>query len=135
MYLRERTPAIIGTAAVLSWVLWLLILFFIAPNEIGIVSIILFLITLWLACSFTFILLFFFLRLRLLKLGPAFKQFHIILRESFFLSTWLIIILLMKKFGILTLFNFLLSFILFFLIEFFLLSIYEQRNYPKIKTD
>lgn len=123
----------ITAACLISWFLWSLVFIFIAPQELGVFGVILFLIALGAAFFTSFLLFFYYIRIKLLDLTPAFRQFHIIFRESFLLSSFLIIALVLTHFKIASLLNVLLLVVLILIIDIFCIINYDKRRPQKIK--
>ncbi|MFH1713379.1 MAG: hypothetical protein ABH896_04315 [Candidatus Jacksonbacteria bacterium] len=123
----------ITAACLISWFLWSLVFIFIAPQELGVFGVILFLIALGAAFFTSFLLFFYYIRIKLLDLSPAFRQFHIIFRESFLLSSFLIIALVLTHFKIASLLNVLLLVVLILIIDIFCIINYDKRRPQKIK--
>lgn len=120
-------------ACLVSWFLWSLVFIFIAPQELGALGVILFLIVLDGAFFTSFLLFFYYIRIKLLNLTPVFRQFHIIFRESFLLSSFLIIVLILAHFKIASVLNILLLLALILIIDIFCIINYDKKRPQKIK--
>ncbi len=120
-------------ACLVSWFLWSLVFIFIAPQELGAFGVILFLIALDGAFFTSFLLFFYYIRIKLLNLTPIFRQFHIIFRESFLLSSFLIIVFILAHFKIDSVLNILLLLALILIIDIFCIINYDKKRPQKIK--
>jgi hypothetical protein len=132
---KQGYVALIFTFCLISWLIWVLVIFFVGPEDLGILSVVLFLLIAGLVFFTSFLLFFYYLRIRLLKLSPGYRQFHIIFRESLLVSILLIIVMLLSRNGFLNLFNVLALIILFFLIDIFFVINYDQKRPQKNKSN
>jgi hypothetical protein len=81
-------------SCLISWILWGLVLVFIAPDELGFLGVVLFLLTLILVFFTLSLIFFYFIQIRLLKKqSPFFKQFHIIFREALIFTGLILVVL------------------------------------------
>ncbi|HBH46489.1 MAG: hypothetical protein A2445_04030 [Candidatus Jacksonbacteria bacterium RIFOXYC2_FULL_44_29] len=117
----------------ISWLLFGAVVIFIGPDELGIWSRFLFLVTSTLA-NFTFwLIILYYLRVKLLRFQPVFRQFHIIFRESILLAGLFAASLWLSHYGRMSFFYFLLMFLIIAGIDLFFILSYDQRRYKKIK--
>ena len=130
---KQSYIALIFIFCLISWLIWGLVIVFVGPEDLGILSVILFLLIAGLVFFTSFLLFFYYLRIKFLKLSPIYRQFHIIFRESLLTSALLIIVMLLLRNGFFNLFNLLALIILFFLIDIFFVLNYDQKRPQKNK--
>lgn len=106
---------------VICWLAWVAVLFYINPEETGLIGFVLFYFSLFLAVLGTASVLGFILRVRFNQ-GPVFKQVEVSFRQGIWLGLLVIGLLLLKETALLRWWNgvFLLLFLIF--LEFFFLS-------------
>src|SRR3989338_9844476 len=98
--------ALVTILSIVSLFLWVLVVIFVSPEELGWISVFLFLASIG-AFFFTgSLLLLYHIRIRLLKLTPAFRQVHISFRESALISALGTLTLLIAHFSFLSAINF-----------------------------
>jgi molybdopterin-guanine dinucleotide biosynthesis protein A len=103
-----------------------------APEDLGFISSGLFLATFGAALFTSFILLFYYIRIRVFGLTPVFREFHVIFRESLLLVVFVTSSLMLLHARVMTFFSFLLFFLLIILIDIFCIFTYDkQRRYKK----
>lgn len=127
----EKYPALITVLCIISWFLWFVVLILISPKDLGVLSIVLFLASLAVALCTSFLLLLFYIRIRLLKRAPMFREFHIIFRESTLLTMASIVTLLLFHRGVREILNVALLLFLIVLIDIFCITRYDQRGFKK----
>lgn len=125
--------ALIIIALLISWSLWIAVLLFVGPEDLGIIGAALFLISLGAAIFTSFLLILYYLRINFFKLGPVFRQFNIIFRESFLVSFMLIGSLLLAHYNWMNFFYFLLMIVFIIIVDVFFIFTYDKRRYKKIK--
>lgn len=122
-------------SCVISWILWGVVLFFIAPEDLGFIGVILFVATLGAAFFTSSFVALYALRIRFLKLTPVFRQFHIIFRESVFLGIAPLILLILSHHQVLTFLNSGLLFVALIFLEIFFIVNYDKRRYQKVREN
>ena len=111
---------------VVTLFLWSLVLIFIAPEDLDIVGVLLFLVSLS-AVVFTGALLFFYyVRIRLLKLEPIYQQVHVIFREAGIVACLITVSLILLNRNIMNGGIFLVLIVLGIFCEIFFLKIYGK---------
>lgn len=98
---------------VLCWLAWALVIFFINPNQSGLIGFILFYFSLFLAVTGTFAILGFIIRARISK-KPIFKQVEISFRQSIWIALLVVLILILQGLTLLRWWN--ASFLVLFLV-------------------
>ncbi len=106
---------------VICWLAWVFVLFFINPEETGLIGFVLFHFSLFLAILGTASILGFIIRARFNQ-GPVFKQVEVSFRQGIWLGLLIVGLLLLRGSGLLRWWNglFLILFLMF--LEFFFLS-------------
>ena len=84
----------------INWAIWVLVIFFVNPEKIGLIGSILFYLSLFLSLLGTSSLLFFILGVRLKK-RPIFVEISWSFRRAFLFSLFVVVILLLKEQGVL----------------------------------
>ncbi len=121
----KRYLNLMGLLTLICWLAWIFVLFFINPDETGLIGFILFYFSLFLAILGSVAIIGFVIRARLKK-GPVFKQVENAFRQGIWLSIFLIGILLLKSLGLLEWWNGLVLFFFLVFLEFFFLSSRKQ---------
>jgi len=116
---------LMGALTLICWLAWVFVLFFINPDETGLIGFILFYFSLFLAILGSVAIIGFIVRARL-KNGPVFKQVENAFRQGIWLSIFLIGILLLKSLQLLEWWNGLVLFFFLVFLEFFFLSSRKQ---------
>ena len=124
-----------GILCIISWFLWGVVFVLVTPEDIGSMSVVLFLATLGVALFSSFFLFFHYIRISLLARTPIFREFHSIFRESILLTLFLIISLLLLHIGRISELNFVLLFFLAILIDIFCFLAYDKRDHKKVGTN
>ena len=106
---------------IICWLAWVFVIFFINPEETGLIGFVLFYFSLFLAILGTVAILGFVIRARL-KTGPVFKQVETAFRQGIWLSLLIVGLFLLQGLDVLRWWNglFLALFLIF--LEFFFLS-------------
>lgn len=110
----------------ICWLAWLLVLFFISPNKIGLIGFILFYFSLFLAIIGSISILGFIIRIRLGK-KPVFRQVEISFRQGIWISVLVICILILQGLHLLRWWNAL--FLVLFLVFLELFFLTSGRKY------
>lgn len=105
----------------ICWLSWLVVLFFINPEETGLMGFILFYFSLFLAILGTTSILGFIIRARFNQ-GPVFKQVEVSFRQGIWLGMLAIGLLLLKETELLRWWNGIFLFLFLTFLEFFFLS-------------
>ena len=123
-------PHILRFVCILSWFLFGLVIVFIAPEDLGAVGIILFLIVFGAAIFSLGLFGLYYIRVVYLKRRPVFVEFHHIFRESALFTAGAVIWLLLARYNRLTWLNLILMLLALLLIEIFFL-VYDQKPHQK----
>ncbi len=112
---------LMSVLTIICWLAWVFVIFFVNPEETGLIGFILFYFSLFLAILGTAAIIGFLIRVRFNK-GPVFKQVEVSFRQGIWLSLLVVGLFLLQNLGILRWWNglFLLLFLMF--LEFFFLS-------------
>ena len=121
---------IIGCGAVSSTA-WLLVLFFISTDDFYGAGVILFLGSLVLALFSWLLLLFYHLRIKVLKLSPPFRQFHSVFRESAIVALAILTSLIFSHIGYASAINIAILIAFCLLIDLFFIFNYDTRSRQK----
>lgn len=110
---------------IICWLAWVFVIFFVNPEETGLIGFVLFYFSLFLAILGTAAIIGFLIRTRF-NTGPVFKQVETSFRQGIWLSLLVVGLFLLQNLGILRWWNglFLLLFLMF--LEFFFLSSRKQ---------
>ena len=123
--------ALVALLSTASLIFWLLVLFFVSPQELGFLSVFLFFASLG-AFFFTSSLLgLYYIRIRLLKLTPSFRHIGISFRESTVITLFGIAALVISHFSFLNPLNFFLLFFLCALMDIFFIITYDRKRRTK----
>lgn len=112
---------LMGILTLVCWLAWVAVLFFVNPEETGLIGFVLFYFSLFLAVLGTASVLGFIIRARFNK-GPVFKQVELAFRQGIWLSLLVIGVLLLQGQGLLRWWNGLLLLLFLMFLEFFFLS-------------
>ena len=130
--MRERfLILIVGISCTISWFLWSVVLILISPEELGFLSVFFFFTTLGVAFFTSFLLFFYYIRIKILKFDPFYRQFHIIFRESLLVALWILGLLILSRQHLMSGKNFILSLAFIILIDFFLAVTYDKRRFKR----
>jgi len=110
-----------SASTIFCWLFWVFVIFFINPEETGLIGFVLFYFSLFMAIVGTGAMIGFLIRTRFNK-GPVFKQVEVSFRQGIWLSLLIVGLFLLQNLDILRWWNglFLLLFLMF--LEFFFLS-------------
>jgi hypothetical protein len=109
----------------ICWLIWAIVLFFVNPEETGLIGFVLFYFSLFLAILGTVSLLGFIIRARIKK-GPVFKQVEVSFRQGIWLSFFLIGLMILQGMGLLRWWNSLLFLLFLIFLELFFISSRKQ---------
>lgn len=111
---------------IICWLAWVFVIFFINPEETGMIGFVLFYFSLFLAIVGTAAIVGFIIRTRFIKKEPVFKRVETSFRQGIWLSFLVVGLFLLQNLSILRWWNglFLLLFLMF--LEFFFLSSRKQ---------
>src|SRR3990167_10322690 len=130
--MRERFLILfVGISCTISWFLWSVVLILISPEELGFLSVFFFFATLGVAFFTSFLLFFYYIRIKILKFDPFYRQFHIIFRESLLVALWILGLLILSRQHLMSGKNFILSLAFIILIDFFLAVTYDKRRFKR----
>lgn len=118
-----------STATFLCWVGWLVVLYYLNPEEAGFVGFLCFYLSLFCALVGTFSLLGFFVRVWFSREPIIFRHLGVSTRQSFWFAMLLVATLMMQGAGFLRWWNALLLIIFLIILEFFFLSRKVMRRY------
>ena len=130
--MRERFLILfVGISCTISWFLWSVVLILISPEELGFLSVFFFFATLGAAFFTSSLLFFYYIRIKILKFDPFYRQFHIIFRESLLVALWVFGLLILSRQHLMSGKNFILSLAFIILIDFFLAVTYDKRRFKR----
>ncbi|OIP76516.1 MAG: hypothetical protein AUK09_01785 [Parcubacteria group bacterium CG2_30_36_38] len=112
----------------LNWLIWLLVIFFVNPEKTGLLGLILFYVSLFLAILGTGSILGFIIGARLKK-RPVFVEADISFRRAFLIAIFVISVLFLKGIDLFYWWNTLLLGLFLIILEFFFVSI--SRKYER----
>lgn len=110
------------TATLVSWIAWLIVLFYINPAEAGFIGFLLFYVSLFFALIGTFSLVGFFGRVWFTKEQIIFRHLGVSTRQSFFFAVLVVGILLLQGAGLYRWWTVISLVLLLTLLEFFFIS-------------
>lgn len=124
---------LITALSIISWLLWGIVLLFVAPDDLGLIGVGLFAVTMAAVFFTTFLLILFVIRIKLLKLEPLFRQFNVIFRESLLVTVWLIASLWLTRWRQLNALIFLLMLAAIVIIDLLCIVLYDQKRRQKTR--
>jgi len=124
---------LLAISCISAWFLWALVLIFVGPDDLGVVSVVLFLLSVGVALFTSFILVLYVVRVNLLGLKPVYKQFHIVFREGLLLTSVCIGSLIFLAMNLFSITNFILLIIVISLVEIFFINTYDKQSYKKAR--
>lgn len=109
-------------ATIFCWVAWLLVLFYMNPDEVGAIGLMAFYISLFLALLGTFSLVGFFVRVWFSRSQAIFRYLGIAFRQAVWFSVLIVVALILQAERYLTWWNALLLILFLVLLEFLVLT-------------
>lgn len=123
--------SVIAGCVAVSVLAWLSVVFFISTDDLGGAGVILFLGSLYAALFSSLLLFFYYLRIRVFKFSPPFREFHSVFRESALVAAAAIIWLILGAAGRAGIINTWLLIALVVLIDAFFIFNYDKRGRQK----
>jgi len=111
---------------IICWLFWVFVIFFVNPEETGLIGFILFYFSLFLAMVGTTTIIGFIIRTRFIKKEPVFKRVETSFRQGIWLSLLVVGLFLLQNLGVLRWWNGLFLFLFLMFLEFFFLSSRKQ---------
>jgi len=117
---------LMSISSLACWLFWVFVIFFVSPEETGLIGFVLFYFSLFLAIVGTAAIIGFIIRARFLKKGPVFKNVESSFRQGVWISLLIVGLFLLQNLGVLRWWNGLFLFLFLMFLEFFFISSRKQ---------